>query len=438
MSSGQMNRRDFIKTGGAGIALVNALNAKRTAAAEARNLRLGVIGTGNRGRSLMKVLLGMPRVNIPALCDINLENLAKAEELLVQAGQAKPERYYKDEEAFQQLIYRDDLDAVLIATPWDWHTPMAVLAMRCDKYAAVEVPAALSIQECWDLVDTFEETRVPCMMLENWSFRRDNLAVLNMIRQGLLGEIVHCHAAHSHDCIDHWFFSPEGEMRWGGRFLLKYNRDQYPTHGLGPVFGWMDLGYGDYFDTVSSVASRSLGINAYFKRKFGADHPNSRLTYQQGDIVTSTVKTKKGNTLIVNYDMQLPRPYDNRWTIQGTEGLYNEQRNSVYLTRYSPKYHEWEPFPPYQDKYDHLWWQTHGTAAMQAGHSGTDYLELFLFLEAVRKKKMPPISVYDSVLMSVLTPLSGLSIEKNGAPVECPDFTRGKWKTNKPSFALVN
>ncbi len=436
MWSKEINRRDFIKTGAAGAALVNALSSTPAGSADNKELRLGFIGTGSRGRSLMHTLLAIPGVRFPALCDINLENLQQAQAIVEKKGQPKPEGYYRDEEAFQQLLYREDLDAVVIATPWDWHARMAVQSMRCGKYTAVEVPAALSIQECWDLVNTFEETQVPCMMLENWSFRRDNLAVLNMIRKGLLGEIVYCHAAHSHDCVDHWFFTPEGQMRWGGRFLLDYNRDQYPTHSMGPVFGWMDLGYGDYFDTISSVATRSLGVNAYFKRKFGPDHPNARLTYRQGDIVTSTVKTKKGNTLIINYDMQLPRPYDNRWTIQGTEGIYNEQRDSVYLTRVSPKYHEWEPFPPYQDHYDHVWWRTHGEKALQAGHSGTDYMELLLFLDAVRKKSAPPISIYDSVLMSVVIPLSGLSIEKGGTPIECPDFTRGQWKTNRPAFAL--
>lgn len=436
MTSISMNRREFVKEVAIGVTALGTVGALAADSKNSRPVRLGVIGTGNRGRSLMSVILGMPGVVIPALCDINLDNLGKGQDLVVKAGQPKPEGYSRDEEAFQQLLYRDDLDAVLIATAWDWHAPMAVQAMRCGKYAAVEVPAALSLEECWDLVNTHEETRVPCMMLENWSFRRDNLAVLNMIRKGMLGEIVHCHCAHSHDCIDHWFFSPEGEMRWGGRFLLKYNRDQYPTHSLGPVWSWMDLGYGDYFDTISSVSSRSLGINSYFRRKFGADHPNAKLVYKQGDIVTSTIKTKKGNTLIVNYDMQLPRPYDNRWTIQGTEGLYNEQRNSVYLSRFSPQYHEWEPFPPYQEKHDHLWWRKYGEEALKAGHSGTDYLELYLFLDAVRKRTAPPISVYDSVLMSMVIPASGMSIENNGAPMECPDFTRGRWKTTRPAFAL--
>ncbi len=173
------------------------------------------------------------------------------------------------------------------------------------------MPAAITTEQCWNLINAYEETGSPCMMLENWSFRRDNLAVLKMIRQGLFGEIVHCHCAHSHDCIDHWFFNTNGEMRWGGEYLLKRNCDQYPTHSLGPVISWMDIGCGDYFEYITSTATRSIGINAYFKRKFTPEHPNAKRKYKQGDIVTSTIKTVKGNTVIINYDMQLPRPYDN-------------------------------------------------------------------------------------------------------------------------------
>ena len=146
-------------------------------------------------------------------------------------------------------------------------------------------------------------------------------------------------------------------MRWGGEYLVKHNASQYTTHALGPVFGWMDIGCGDYFDKVVSFANRSLGINHYFATKFGPNHPNAKRKYAQGDIVTTLVKTKKGNTIVINYDMQLPRPYDNRWEIQGTEGLYNEQRKAVYLNGRSPKYEEWESFDPYQEKYDHAWWK---------------------------------------------------------------------------------
>jgi predicted dehydrogenase len=375
-------------------------------------------------------------VEVPALCDVSLDALQSAQGILEKAGRAKAETYPDGPEDYKRLSSREDLDAVIIATPWNLHAPMAVHAMKSGKYAAVEVPAALTLQECWDLVKASEETGKPCMMLENWSFRRDNLAVLNMIRQGLLGEIIHCHCAHSHDCIDHWFFDGKGEIRWGGEFLLKRNADQYPTHSLGPVLSWMDINCGDTYDFLTATATRSAGINAYFARKFGPDHPGAKRQYAQGDIVTSVIKTKKGSTIVINYDMQLPRPYDNRWMIQGTLGLYDESKKSVYLEGKSPKYHEWEPFEPYQEKHEHRWWKEMLGAKVNAGHEGTDYLELREFVEAVRQKTQTPIDVYDSVMMSVITPLSEKSIASGSAPVECPDFTRGAWKTRKPRFAL--
>jgi hypothetical protein len=252
----------------------------------------------------------------------------------------------------------------------------------------------------------------------------------------MLGDIVHCHCAHSHDCIDHWFFSPEGEIRWGGQYLLWRNADQYPTHSLGPVLSWMDIGCGDYFDFMTSTATRSAGINDYFERQFGIDHQNSRRSYAQGDIVTSVVRTVKGSTIVINYDMQLPRPYDNRWMIQGTRGIYNEQRNAVYLTGISPEYHQWESFDPYQLEYEHAWWRDLLADPPAGGHGGTDYLELKLFFEAVAAGVQTPIDVYDSVAMSALVALSEQSIAIGSAPVKFPDFTRGAWKKNKPAFAI--
>ena len=432
-----MNRRNFIKSSVAAGMAVTMTNNIDLYGRNNKKVRLGFIGVGGRGTGLLKTVLSMENVDIPAICDINVDNLSRAKDLVEKAGMKTPDGYSKGEEDFRRMLLRDDLDAVIIATPWEWHTPMAVCGMKSGKYVGVEVPAAITIEQCWNLINAYEKTGVPCMMLENWSFRRDNLAVLNMIRQGLLGEIVHCHCAHSHDCIDHWFFDKNGEMRWGGEYLLKRNCDQYPTHSLGPVISWMDIGCGDYFEYISSTATRSTGINAYFKRKFGPGHPNSKRKYKQGDIVTSTVKTVKGNTLIINYDMQLPRPYDNRWMIQGTLGIYNEQRNAIYLTGKSPEYHEWESFEPYQEKYEHRWWQALKDESGKFGHGGTDYLELQKFIKAVRNKTQTPIDVYESVIMSSVIPLSEESISQNGIPVQYPDFTRGKWKTKKSTFAVT-
>lgn len=431
---GDMNRRAFIGAAAGAAAGVAVIGRAR---AEDAPVRLGIIGTGNRGKSLLGTLLNIPGTAVPAVCDINPEAAAQAAEMLQKKGRSAPEAYTAGETDYKRLLERDDLDAVLIATPWNWHTPMAVDAMKAGKYAGVEVPAALTVEECWALVNTCEETKVPCMMLENWSFRQDNLAVLNMKRQGLFGDIVHCHCAHSHDCIDHWFFGPDGKERWGTAFLENRNCDQYPTHSQGPVLSWLDINCGDNYATLSSTATEQFGITAYFTRKFGPDHPNAKRKFKQGDIVTSVVRTHGGRTIVINYDMQLPRPYDNRWALQGTLGIYNEQRNAVYLEGRSPKYHEWEPFTPYQDEFDHAWWREMRESAANDGHGGTDYLELSLFVKAVREKTNTPIDVYDSATMSSVVGLSEESIAKGGQPVECPDFTRGAWKTRKPTFGVT-
>ncbi len=436
MEKNPFTRRNFIKTTAAstlGVSLASPALAF-TQDENKKPVRVGIIGTGNRGTSLLRNLLVMDGVEIPVLCDLHMDRLANARNMCVEAGQKEPRQYAGKKNGFKQLMDQEDLDAVIIATYWDSHAAIALEAMQHGIYPGVEVPIALTLDECWDLVDTSEKTGIPCMMLENWSFRRDNLAILNMIRQGMFGEIVHCHCAHSHDCIDHWFFDKDdGHQRWPGEYLLKYNRDQYPTHSLGPVLSWMDINCGDVYSEIYSVATASKGINAYFKRRFGEDHPNAKLKFKQGDIVTSTLKTRKGKTIIVNYDMQLPRPYDNRWSIQGTMGIYNEQRTALYLAETSPEYHQWEPFKPYEEKYLHEWWKE--GVNMSEGHGGVDYLELSLFIDAVRNKTQTPIDVYDSVTMSAVVALSGMSIEKN-SPIEFPDFTRGKWEKRKPGFAV--
>ena len=432
------DRRDFLKKTGTAAAAGMMLAPAAIAFAdedEKKPVRVGLVGAGNRGATLLKTLLSFEGVEVPAVCDIAPAAADRVTKMIVGRGRKQPELYTNGDEDFRRLMQRDDLDAVIIATPWQWHAPMAVEAMKQGKYAGVEVPCAITLDQCWDLVRTHEQTGVPCMMLENWSFRRDNLAVLNMIRAGLFGEIVHCHCAHSHNCM-HWYFDAEGRPRWSGQHLLRRDADQYPTHSLGPVLSWMDINCGDRFDYLVSMSTRSLGIKDQLERKFGKDHPPAKLPYKQGDIVTTMIKTAKGNTVVIAMDMQLPRPYDNRWLIQGTRGLYNEQRAAVYIEGVSPKHEEWEPFAPYEKKYDHAWWRDSAEELLRQGHGGTDDLELREFIRAVRAGTQTPLDVYDSVVMSVILPLSERSIAAGSAPVECPDFTSGKWRTTPPKFAV--
>ena len=411
-----------------------ARNDETEAEAPSKKLRVGFIGVGGRGSSLLDNSLTLfPALTVPAVCDINADAANRALRAVTARGRAAPALYTDRDFAWQKMLRRDDLDAVLIATPWRWHTPMAAGAMRQGIVAGVEVPCALSIEECWQLVDTTEKTGVPCMMMENWSFVAENMALLNMTRLGLFGRIVHVHCAHSHDCINHWFFDRDtGADKWPAEYLLKYNRDQYPTHGVGPVLSWCDINCGDRFATLASTASGSFGINDYFQRRFGPNHPGAKRAYAQGDIVTSTLRTEKGKTVVVNYDMQLPRPYDNRWMLQGTRGIYSEQRNAIFLVDKSPADEAWEPFDPYKVKYNHKFWSEGGGGS----HGGADQVMLKQFLIAVRDKQPLPLTIYDSVTMSAIIALSGHSIAKGGQPVKFPDFTRGRWKNPKPKFAF--
>ena len=429
-----LSRRNFVKNSAVtalGLSVLPAaIQAKDN---EKKNVKIGIIGTGNRGTSLLTSLLKIEGNDIVAVCDLFQSRADNAADLCVKAGKKRPKVYCKDETTYTEMLDKEtQLDAVLIPTYWEYHTPIALYAMKNGIIACTEVPAALTLDETWSLVDTAEKTNVPFMMMENWSFRQDNLALLNMKRLGLLGEIVHCHCAHSHDCIDHWFFDKEtGEQRWPAKYLLNYNRDQYPTHSVGPVLSWLDINCGDIFTEIYSTASASKGINAYMKRKFGADHPNAKIQWKQGDIVTSTLKTKMGKTLVINYDMQLPRPYANRWMLQGTLGVYDEEKGSIYIVDKSPEYHQWEPWKPYEEKYNHQFW----AKGSSGSHGGADDIMLTQLVKALQAKKPLPIDIYDSAVMTAIVELSGISIAKN-APVPFPDFTREKWQTKKPYFGL--
>lgn len=432
--SGALSRRKFL--GVAAGAATMSMAAGRVGVAEPPSARIGVIGVGNRGSYLFQTLLSFPGVRVPAVCDTDPEAAARAVDFAEKAGQAAPETYTGGEVDYRRLLERDDLDAVIIATPWNWHTPMALDAMRAGKQCGVEVPIATSVEECWQLIRTQEATGTPCVMLENWSFRRDNLAVLRMMRAGLLGETVHAQCAYAHDCIG-YYFRPGEKEHWGVAFLEQYNRDQYPTHALGPVLSWLDINCGDAFASLSSTATDARGINAYFRRTGGAAHPNATRKFAQGDIVHTVIRTEMGKTITVNYDVLLPRPYDNQWLLQGTGGVYSHEHDAVYLEGRSPAGHAWEAFAAYQQEFDHPWWTSLDQAAETAGHGGTDSLELGLFVASVREKQPFPLDLIDAVTMSSVIGLSGESIAQGGRPVTCPDFSQGGWKTRKPGFGLI-
>jgi len=408
-------------------------------------VRLGFIGVGLRGTSHLKRVLNRADVEVRAICDIDKEALARAQTLVENSGRKKPKRYSNGDEDFRRMVVRDDLDGVIISTPWLWHVPMAVATMKAGKYAGLEVPAAMTIQELWDLVNTYEATGVPCMLLENVCYRRDVMAVLNMVSKGLFGELIHCQCGYQHDLREVKFrpgvefgAGAENEAIWRTKHSVRRNGDLYPTHGIGPIANCLNINRGNRFVSLTSTATKSRGLHNYIVEKAGKNHPNAKVTFALGDIVTTVIKCANGETIVVSHDTNLPRPYSLMFRVQGTKGLWMKENNSIYLEGRSPEAHTWESFEKYQEEFDHPLWIRYTKEAKGSGHGGMDFFITHAFIESIKRKVLPPIDVYDAASWSVISPLSERSIAMGNKPVGFPDFTRGKWITNKPAFGLTN
>lgn len=445
------DRRDFVKTGaaaavGASLAArpaLGALPARRFRSASSERLRLGFIGVGGRGSGLLGLALERDDCDVTAVCDVVPEAAARASDAVVAAGGKKPALYTKGEEDWRNLLDRTDVDAVIVATPWRWHAPMAVEAMEKGKAVGVEVPAALTVDECWDLVHAHERTGVPCMMLENVCYRRDVMAMLRMVREGLFGELVHCHCGYQHDLREVKFhpgaeFGPGavGEAVWRTQHSVDRNGDLYPTHGIGPVANWLGIHRGNRFVRLSSVATKSRGLHEYVVAKGGPEHPNARIGFRLGDIVTTLITTANGETVVVSHDTNLPRPYSLNFRVQGTRGLWMDDFDSLYIENVSPEPHRWEPAAPWLERYDHPLWARYIEDAAGAGHGGMDFFVVHAFVESVKRGEPTPLDVYDAAAWSVISPLSERSIELGGDAVEFPDFTFGRWRDRQVAFAL--
>lgn len=410
-----------------------ATNTSPAAAQEAKDkpVRVGFVGVGSRGSYLVKTLLDIPGVEIPALCDINPDNLARSQEDVVKAGRKRPEGYSKGPWDFKRLCERNDLDAVMTATPWEFHTPVAVAAMKAGKYAATEVPAAVTLDECWELVETSESTGMPCMMLENVNYFKNVMMVLMMVRQGLFGELLHCEAGYQHD-VRFVKYDEKGNLLWRGRHSVTRNGNLYPTHPIGPIGWWLDINRGNLFEYIVSMSTQSAGLNYEIREKFGEDHPNAKMKFALGDINVSLIKTHNGPTVTLYHDTQSYRPYDLIFRVQGTKGIYSGTLNQIYIHGKSPKLDTWEDIAPYEKEFEHPMWKKLGPVAQSYGHGGGDYMEIHQFIKAVRNRTQTPEDVYDAATWSVVSPLSEKSVASKSAPIDFPDFTRGKWMNNQP------
>ena len=443
-------RRDFIKAAtlaGAGLSIFpsHIVFSKEKEA----KIRLGFIGVGFRGQDHLELALTRNDVDVIAICDIQQPMIDSSLNLIAKSGKPKPLVILDGPLGYKRLLENKDIDAVIIATPWEWHTVMCLDSMKAKKYVGCEVITGMTVEECWELVHTSENTGMPLMMLENVCYRRDVMAVLNMVRQGIFGELVHLQGGYQHDLRDIKFNDGKthpgagaefgekafSEAQWRTLHSVNRNGDLYPTHGIGPLAMMLNINRGNRFTELVSYSTKARGLHDYVVKKGGENHPNAKVNFKLGDVVTTMIRTANDETVLLQHDTNSPRPYSLGFRVQGTHGIWMDLNESIYIEGISKKPHRWEEAATWLDQYDHPLWKKYGSDAAGAGHGGMDWFVLNAFFESVKRKTNTPQDVYDAVTWSAITPLSESSIQHGGQSVDFPDFTQGQWMHRKNTFA---
>ena len=453
----KLDRRRFLRNAALAPAALGALHLHAAAAQPAATpdpksaLRIGYIGVGLRGQNHVGEALLRADCQVVAVADPDPNMLATALKMIEQAGKPKPTVYDQGPYDYLRLVKDPNVDAVVISTPWEWHTQQAVAAMKAGKYTATEVGGGFSLDECWQLVNTHEETGTHLIFLENVCYRRDVMAVLNMVRAGLFGEMMHLEGGYQHDLRGVKFndgqtpynsgveFGEKGysEAKWRTKHAIYRNGDLYPTHGVGPVAMMTNINRGNRFVSLSAFATKSRGLHEYIVNhpKGGPNHPNAQVEFKLGDVVTTILKTARDETILLSHDTGLPRPYSLGFRVQGTKGIWMDINKSL-LIEGKTKAHGWEPAQSWLEQYDHPLWRRYGAQAESAGHGGMDFFVFHHFVECAKRNIAPQIDVYDAAAWLAITPLSEASIATGSMPQPFPDFTRGRWTERKPDFAM--
>jgi predicted dehydrogenase len=456
-----INRRTFIQTTAMASAslAVPATQVQPTSILSKKpkdTLRLAILGSGLRGQSHIGLALRRTDCEVVAVAEIDAHMISRTKKLFQKHNKSLPTFYDQGERDYLRLLEKEEVDAVIIATPWRWHTEMAVASMNAGKYCGVEVCGAFSLEECWQMVDTHEKTGAHLFFLENVCYRRDVMAILNMVRQNLFGELIHLECGYQHDLRAVKFndgvkqtdgaatynsgveFGEKAfsEAKWRTWHSVHRNGDLYPTHGIGPVAQYININRGNRFLYLTSMATKSRGLHNYIvdHEKGGENHPNAEVEFKLGDKVTTMIKTVNGESIVVHHDTNLPRPYSLGFRVQGTKGLWMDVNKSLYIEGTSPS-HQWEEAEAFLKKYDHPLWKKHEQKAVGAGHGGMDYFLLNAFVECAKQNIEAPFDVYDAATWMAITPLSEQSISMGGQPMPFPDFTRGRWMERKNTFA---
>ncbi len=477
-SPASSSRRGFLRRLGglgAGMAalpsLASALPARPSgaksmggfAAPKLDTVKVAIIGVGARGPTHLSHAAAAEGTVFVGVCDLYEDAARRGVEMALRAD---PERhkgvkaYFGDEHAYRKMLAETKPDAVWIATPWEWHAPMAIDAMKAGAHAFVEVPLGVGIEELWEIVDVSEKTRRHCMMMENVNYGRDELMFLNMCRQGIFGELLHGEAAYIHELRGQMreYERGRGTGSWRTLHWASENGNLYPTHGLGPVAQYMNLARGeDNFRRIVSFSSPARNHELYAKEVLGPDSKSAKLEFKGGDMNTSIIKTTLGRTVMVQWDESSPRPYSRHNLIQGTRGTGAGFPNRIALD-YTWKnatpalrklldlpedkpdqhsnYHAWIQgggFDAFYEHFDHpLYVRMQDIAKKHGGHGGMDAIMNFRAIECLRRGEPLDQNVYEGAFWSAVTPLSRKSVAEDGMPQDFPDFTRGDWKDTKP------
>ena len=456
MSTQDQSRRNFLKVmsaAGATLAMAGGAKAAPEAEAQGKNvallktppmekIRVGFIGVGARGSGHVSSMMKLDGVEVIAICDTHEPSRKASVNNVVKNGRKEPAAFGdKGELHYQEMLKRDDLDIVIIATPWEWHTRMCVDAMNAGKHAFTEVPAAVTEEECWQLVNTAEKTQKHCMMLENCCYGREELFCLNLIAQGMLGELLHGEGGYLHDLRGQMHEVAHGTGSWRTYHYIKRNGNLYPTHGLGPLAQYMNINRGDKFDYMSSVSSPAFGRADYAKKNFPPDHNWNKVEkWNGGDQNTSIIKTALGRSIIVQFNETSPRPYSRINLIRGTKGIFMGYPSRLMIEGVTPGGETWiddngkdSKLEEFMKTNEHPLWKKMGELAKKnGGHGGMDFIMLWRVATCLRNGEPLDQTVYDAAAWSSVGPLSEKSVAAKSCNVDFPDFTRGAWKTTPP------
>jgi len=439
------NRREFLQVSSAAaaaLALPGLLPAQNS---NLKPLRIGFVGVGDRGSYHLDCALGIEGVTVPAICDIKDSYLYRAKKWVEETGQPSPNLYGKSKTDFERMFQQEELDAVICATSWEWHAPVCIAAMKNGKHCVSEVPIVLTLDQAWEVLETSEKTgKWATLGLEQALVENEYaMSVLHMIREGLLGEIIHVENGYVHD-LRLVKFDPEREP-WRLQHSIDRNGNLYPDHPMSKIMNMLNINHGDRFDYLVSMSSRSVMLNKYAEDYYGENNIYAKSQMKQGDYNASLIHTDQGKMVTLNFDTNTPHPRE-IFRIQGTKGVFLYGRGvgaKIYLDGRSPEEHSWEEAQKYLDEYQHPLLKNYKPPPRKQairGHGSNEAktpLTWHLLVKALRENKQPFFDVADSVTSSAVSALTEMSAGKKSQPVDFPDFTRGKWKTRTPvSFSL--